>query len=50
MYRDFGKGSGHPAQPNYADCFSCSLAIDRGGPLLLMGEDFGHTDVSVASW
>ncbi len=49
-YRDFGKGSGHPAQPNYADCFSSALAIDRGEPLLFMGEDFGHTDVGVASW
>ena len=50
VYRDFGKGSGHPAQPNYADCFSYALAIDRGEPLLFMGEDFGHTDVGVASW
>jgi len=50
MYRDFGKESGHPAQANYADCFSCALAIERGGPLLFMGEDFGHTDVSVTSW
>ena len=38
------------AQPNYADCFSYTLAIDRGEPLLFMGEDFGHTDVGVASW
>jgi len=40
----------HPAQPNYADCYSYALAIDRGEPLLFMGEDFGHTDVGVASW
>ena len=39
----------HPAQPNYTDC-SFALAIDRGEPLLFMGEDFGHTDVGVASW
>ena len=44
----------HPAQPNYTDCSSYALAIalalDRGEPLLFMGEDFGHTDVGVASW
>ena len=24
-YRDFGKGSGHPAQLNFADCFAYAL-------------------------
>jgi len=44
-YRDFGKGSGHPAQLNFGDCFSYALAKDRGEALLFKGDDFGHTDV-----
>ncbi|WP_277453640.1 type II toxin-antitoxin system VapC family toxin [Janibacter sp. DB-40] len=44
-YRDFGKGSGHPAQLNFGDCFAYALAITTGDPLLFKGGDFGHTDV-----
>ncbi len=44
-YRDFGKGSGHPAQLNFGDCFSYALAKAMGEPLLFKGSDFGHTDV-----
>jgi len=33
-YRDFGKGSGHPAQLNFGDCFAYALAKDKGEPLL----------------
>ncbi|WEV77309.1 type II toxin-antitoxin system VapC family toxin [Janibacter cremeus] len=44
-YRDFGKGSGHPAQLNFGDCFAYALAITTGDPLLFKGDDFGHTDV-----
>lgn len=44
-YRDFGKGSGHPAQLNFGDCFAYALAADTGEPLLFKGGDFGHTDV-----
>lgn len=44
-YRDFGKGSGHPVQLNYGDCFAYALAIERGEPLLFKGEDFAHTGV-----
>ena len=47
-YRDFGKGSGHPAQLNFGDCFAYALAKTRGEPLLFKGDDFGHTDVAVA--
>ena len=25
-YRDFGKGSGHPARLNFGDCFAYALA------------------------
>ena len=44
-YRDYGKGSGHPAQLNLGDCFAYALAKDSGEPLLYKGDDFGHTDV-----
>jgi ribonuclease VapC len=47
-YRDFGKGSGHPAQLNFGDCFAYALAKARDEPLLFKGEDFGHTDVAPA--
>lgn len=41
-YRDFGKGSGHPAQLNFGDCFAYALATERGEPLLFKGDDFVH--------
>jgi ribonuclease VapC len=47
-YRDFGKGSGHPAKLNFGDCFAYALAKTSGEPLLFKGDDFGHTDVRVA--
>jgi ribonuclease VapC len=47
-YRDFGKGSGHPAQLNFGDCFAYALAIDMSEPLLFKDDDFGHTDLQPA--
>jgi ribonuclease VapC len=47
-YRDFGKGSGHPASLNFGDCFAYALAKDVGEPLLFKGNDFVHTDVTSA--
>jgi ribonuclease VapC len=47
-YRDFGKGSGHPAQLNYGDCFAYALAKSVDEPLLYKGSDFGHTDLIAA--
>lgn len=47
-YRDFGRGSGHPARLNLGDCFSYALARTAGEPLLFKGDDFGHTDVDLA--
>ena len=44
-YRDFGKGSGHPAQLNFGDCFAYALAKTTDEPLLFKGEDFGFTDI-----
>ena len=47
-YRDFGRGSGHPAKLNFGDCFAYALARATGEPLLFKGDDFGHTDISPA--
>lgn len=47
-YRDFGKGSGHPAQLNFGDCFAYALARTHDAPLLFKGSDFGHTDIASA--
>ena len=47
-YRDFGKGSGHPAWLNFGDCFAYALARATGEPLLFKGDDFAHTDIAPA--
>jgi len=43
-YRDYGRGSGHPAGLNFGDCFSYALAREKREPVLWKGDDFGHTD------
>ena len=45
-YRDFGKGSGHPAQLNFGDCFAYALSKATGEPLLSKGHDFAYTDMT----
>jgi len=47
-YRDYGKGSGHPAGLNLRDCYSYALASQTGEPLLYKGDDFVHTDLRPA--
>jgi ribonuclease VapC len=47
-YRDFGKGSGHPAGLNFGDCFTYALAREKREPVLWKGDDFGHTDLRAA--
>lgn len=47
-YRDYGRGSGHPARLNFGDCFAYALAREAGEPLLFKGDDFIHTDVTPA--
>jgi ribonuclease VapC len=44
-YRAYGKGSGHPAQLNFGDCFAYGLAKVMGEPLLFKGNDFAETDI-----
>lgn len=45
-YRDFGKGSGHPAKLNFGDCFAYALAKSLREPLLYKGKDFSRTDIA----
>lgn len=47
-YRDFGKGSGHPARLNFGDCMAYALARSERAPLLFVGNDFTHTDIEAA--
>ena len=47
-YRNYGKGSGQPANLNFGDCFSYALARVKREPLLFKGDDFGHTDLRSA--
>lgn len=47
-YRDFGRGSGHPAALNLGDTFSYALAYASDEPLLYVGEDFVHTGIRSA--
>src|SRR5476649_2767338 len=48
-YRDFGRGSGHPAKLNLGDCFAYALAKSVDEPLLFKGNDFIHTDITSVS-
>lgn len=47
-YRDFGKGSRHPARLNFGDRFAYALAKAMNEPLLFKGNDFSQTDVRPA--
>lgn len=44
-FADYGKGRGHSAQLNLADCLSYACAKAQGIPLLYKGKDFLHTDL-----
>lgn len=47
-YRDFGRGSSHPARLNFGDCFAYALAKAMNEPLLFKGDDFARTDITSA--
>lgn len=47
-YRRYGRGSGHPANLNFGDCFAYALSRATGEPLLFKGDDFAQTDVLAA--
>ena len=42
----YGKGRGHPARLNLADCLVYAAAKAAGAPLLFIGDDFRHTDIA----
>jgi ribonuclease VapC len=44
-FADYGKGRGHPAQLNLADCLSYACAKAQSIPLLYKGKDFSRTDL-----
>ena len=41
-YRDFGRGSGHPAKLNFGDCFAYALAKSSAEELLFKGKDWRY--------
>lgn len=47
-YREYGKGSSHPASLNFGDCFTYALAKLTGEPVLFKGNDFSRTDIGIA--
>ena len=46
-YRDYGKGTGHPARLNYGDVFAYALAATTGRKLICKGGDFLETDIAI---
>jgi len=48
-YRDYGRGSGHPARLNLGDCFSYATAAAHDEPLLCVGNDFQATDLRLVT-
>jgi ribonuclease VapC len=47
-FRRYGRGRGHPAGLNFADCLSYAIAKRYDSPLLYKGDDFTHTDIESA--
>jgi len=47
-YREFGRGSGHPARLNLGDCFAYALAAATRDRLLFVGDGFSRTDLRPA--
>ncbi|NML75907.1 type II toxin-antitoxin system VapC family toxin [Rhizobium sp. S-51] len=47
-FATYGKGRGHPARLNLADCMSYACARVHGLSLMFKGEDFALTDIPAA--
>ena len=47
-WREYGRGSGHPARLNFGDCLAYGFAKAEREPLLFKGGDFIHTDIEPA--
>jgi ribonuclease VapC len=48
-FRRYGRGR-HDAKLSFGDCFAYAVAKDESAHLLFKGDDFGQTDVMVASY
>ncbi len=46
-FRRYGKGR-HRAALNFGDCMSYAMAKSMNAPLLFVGDDFTHTDITSA--
>lgn len=46
-YRDYGKGTGHPAKLNFGDVFAYALAATTRRKLICKGGDFLETDIAI---
>ena len=46
-YRDYGKGTGHPAKLNFGDVFAYALASTTNRELICKGDDFIKTDIAI---
>lgn len=46
-YRDYGKGSGHPARLNFGDVFAYALTTTSRRKLICKGDDFVKTDIAI---
>lgn len=44
----YGKGRGSKAQLNFGDCLSYAAAKKAQVPILFVGDDFNHTDLTAA--
>jgi ribonuclease VapC len=49
-FGQYGKGRGHPAQLNLADCLSYACAKTLDMPILFKGDDFSKTDLKLAKY
>ncbi len=49
-FERYGKGRGHPAQLNLADCLSYACAKSLNVPILFKGNDFNQTDLEIARY
>ena len=49
-YRDYGKGSGHPAGLNFGDVFAYALAATTHRKLICKGNDFTKTDIAILNF
>lgn len=49
-FERYGKGRGHPAPLNLADCLSYACAKAYPVPILFKGRDFGKTDLQAVPY